>query len=198
VNARLVAHARRSVRETQHALAAAYRIDVPVDAWRFLLSVEDATALLPGARPRSGVVACEQAGELFLGLYLDPRDVRDPGAVVEETSHFVCLAWHAAQDRPVSALVLELQSEVDRYVMARLRGADGLSHFQGFAWDDWMDEEALRRYQRAHVTGACYCRGLEARYPTRADLPALLAELRRFYRAPGPTKLRVAAAGQPA
>ncbi|NNL67865.1 MAG: hypothetical protein HKP30_16575 [Myxococcales bacterium] len=187
--------ARRSVRETQRALASVYRLELPVDAWRFLLSAADVREMLPGATPRSGLVACEEQGELFLGLYLDPGDVADPDTVVEETSHFVCLAWHASQRRPVSALILELQSEVDRYLLARLRGRRALGHFEAFAWDDWMDRETRGRYERAHQAGHRYCRGLETRYPDRADLPGLLEELRRFYRAPGPAKLRTAHAG---
>lgn len=191
-----LAPTRRSVRQVQRTLAAAYRLDLEVEASRHLLSIEQARRLLPDTSPRSGVLACEDAGELYLGLYFDPRDARDPGTVVEETSHFVCLAWHAAQDRPVSALVLELQSEIDRYVVARLAGGPAFAHFEAFAFADWMDGETLGRYRRAHTAGACYCQGLESRYPTRADLPQLLAELRRFYRAPGPTKLCWAAAGQ--
>ena len=190
-----IVHARRSVRETQRALASVYRLEVPVDAWRFLLSAADVREMLPGATPRSGLVACEEAGELFLGLYLDPGDVACADTVVEETSHFVCLAWHASQRRPVSALTLELQSEVDRYLLARLRGRDALGHFEGFVWDDWMDAETRDRYERAHEAGRCYCHGLETRYPGRADLPGLLEELRRFYRAPGPAKLATAHAG---
>jgi len=190
-----MAQVRRAVRETQRVLATVYRLDLPVEAWRFVLPAEEARAWLPAESPRSGVLALQEAGELWLGLYLDPRDAGDPDAVAEETSHFVCLAWHAAQERPVSALLLELQSEIDRYVLARLSGRHALTHFEGFRLDtSWMDREVRRRYELANEAGHRYCRELQRRYPRRRDTPGLLAELRRFYRAPAERKLRTATA----
>jgi hypothetical protein len=181
--------ARRSVFRAQRRLDALYRLDVRVKAWRFLLSPEEVRPWLPARSPRSGLLAVEEAGDLWIGLYLDPADLRDPDAVVEETSHFVCLAWHAAQGRPVSALTLELQSEVDRYLLARLDGRDPLAHFQDFQFDGWMDGPTRERYELAHTAGHRYCRALDDRFPQRADLPGLLRELRGFYRAPSEAKL---------
>ena len=45
---------------------------------------------------------------------------------------------YAAQGRPVSRLILELQGEIDRYVVARLTGRDPFHHLENFAWADWM------------------------------------------------------------
>jgi len=110
--------------------------------------------------------------------------------VVEETSHLLCLAWHAAHDRPVSRLTLELQGEVDRYVVARLQGRDGFDHFSGFSWAAGMDTATRELYSAAHRSALRYCRVLARRFPERADTPALLSELRRFYRAGPEQKLR--------
>ena len=189
-----VAETRRSVLATQRRLDGLYRLDVSVKAWRFLLSAEAARGLLPAGGPRSGLLALEEDGELFLGIYLDPIDLEDPDTVVEETSHFVCLAWHAEQGRPVSPLTLELQSEIDRYLLARLEGRDPLAHFRGFRFGRWMDAETRERYERAHVAGHRYCRALGERFPRSSDLPGLLDELRGFYRAPAESKLRRAQA----
>jgi hypothetical protein len=186
--------ARRSVRETQRTLAAVYRLELPVQAWRFLVSQEDVRGILPEGELRSGLLAFEERGELWLGLYLAPGDVGDPDTVAEETSHFVCLAWHATQGRRVSALTLELQSEVDRYLLARLDGRDPLAHFQGFEFDPRLDTATRERYEVAHSAGRRYCRALDARFPRRWHLPALLAELRGFYRAPSEAKLHRACA----
>lgn len=186
--------ARRSVFRAQRRLDALYRLDVRARAWRFLLSPDEVRRWIPDGAPRSGLLAVEEAGELWIGLYLDPADLRDPDAVVEETSHFVCLAWHAAQGRPVSALTLELQSEIDRYLLARLDGRDPLAHFHDFRFDGWMDGPTRERYELAHAAGHRYCRVLDGRFPRRADLPGLLRELRGFYRAPAEAKLRRARA----
>ena len=55
-----------------------------------------AQALLPGA-PRSGVLVKEEGDDVWLGLYLDPADREDLSAILEETSHLLCIAWHASQ-----------------------------------------------------------------------------------------------------
>lgn len=189
-----VASARRSIFRAQRQLARLYRLEVSVKAWRFLLSGEQARAVLPEGAPRTGLLAVEDEGELWIGLYLDPRDLADPDTVVEETSHFVCLAWHAEQGRPVSALTLELQSEIDRYLLARLAGRDPLAHFRDFEFGAWMDGPTRERYALAHAAGRRYCRALDGRFPRSADVPALLQELRVFYRAPAEAKLHRATA----
>jgi hypothetical protein len=112
---------------------------------------------------------------------------------VEETSHLLCLAWHATHGLPISRLILELQAEVDRYLVARLAGADPFAHFERFRWDSWMDAATRARYEAAHRAGERYCRGLALRHPGLGDIPALLNELRDFYRASPQAKLRQAA-----
>ena len=183
----------RRVAAVQRWLTAIYRIDLALEAHQFLIPPERARAMLPPRSPRSGVLALEEQGTLWLGVYLDPRDSRDSWAVVEETSHWVCLAWHAERGRPVSRLLLELQGEVDQYAVQRLRGGDALRHFRDFRWDGWMDRESRERYEAAHRTAHRYCRALSRRYPSRRDTPALLRELRAFYRAPAEEKLQGAA-----
>ncbi len=155
-----------------------------------MIPAEQARALLPQKSPRSGVLALEEHGTLWLGVYLDPRDRRDSRTLVEETSHWVCLAWHAENGRRVSLLLLELQGEVDQYAVSRLRGRDGLRHFREFRWDGWMGAADRERYETAHRAAHRYCRSLSRRYPRRSDTPALLQELRAFYRAPAEAKLR--------
>jgi len=200
-DARLRERARRRDAESRliRAVAAAgrwltgiYRLDLGLRAEHFVVSPDDARSLLPGDAPRSGVLVLDEGPELRLGLYVDPRDQGDPDAVVEETSHLLCLAWHATHGRRVSRLILELQGEVDRYAVARLQGRDGFGHFERFVWADWMDPGARRLYATAHRSGLRYCRLLSRRFPRRRDTPALLSELRRFYRASHEQKLRAA------
>ena len=158
-----------------------------------MVSPEKARSLLPGDAPRSGVVVLDEGSELCLGLYVgSPATRATPDTVLEETSHLLCLAWHAAHDRRVSRLTLELQGEVDRYVVARLQGRDGFGHFEGFVWADWMDAETRGLYEAAHRAALRYCRLLTRRFPGRRDTPALLSELRCFYRASPEQKLHAA------
>jgi hypothetical protein len=182
----------RAVAWAQARLSAIYHLDLELRAECFLVAPERARRLLGPASPRSGVVVVDQEHEAQLGLYIDPADARDRDTIVEETSHLLCLAWHAAEGRRVSRLVLELQSEIDRWAVSRLDGRDAFGHFHGFRWADWMRASDRRRYETAHHRALRYCRSLQARYPVRRDTPGLLRELRRFYRAPSEQKLRLA------
>jgi hypothetical protein len=185
----------RRVAGAQRWLTAIYRLDLELDAARCVVTPETARQWLPPDSPRTGLVVLEQGGEVFAGIYLDPSDAADEDAVLEETSHLVCLAWHAARDQPVSRLQLELQGEVDRYAVARLRGRDGLAHFRGFRWAAGMGPAARRRYRAAHRVGLRTCSALERRFPQRADTPGWLSELRRYYRAAASDKLSGQVAG---
>ena len=185
------ARLRQRVDAAQGSLTAIYALELSLRAADFLMPAQRVQELLPEAAPRTGVLALEQDGTLHMGLYVHPEDEADTDAVVEETSHLLCLAWHAALGLPISRLQLEIQGEVDRYAVARVSGADPLGHFEGFDWADWMDAEVLQRYETAHRTAQRYCRRLESRFPQRADTPGWLSELRRFYRASPDARLRV-------
>ena len=183
----------RRVAAAQRRLAEIYRLEVPLRAEEFVLSPDEARAQRSEAIPRTGLLAVEEEGTLWLGLYFDPRDADDPVAILEETSHWVAVAWHAAQERPVSRLALELQAEVDRYAVARTsRSRDPLRHFRQLRWLPGVPRGVRGRYRIAHAAAYRYCRGLERRYPLRGDLPDLLLELRRFYRRHADRKLAIA------
>lgn len=178
-------------------LADVYALELAFRAEEHVLEIPQGRAhelLPPGCR--SGVLLVEGDGELQLGLHLAPEDRADAGTLVEETSHLVCLAWHGQRDLGVSQLILELQAEVDRFVFARLAGRksrrESLVHFEHFRFAPGLSQEALTRYELAHERARAYCRRLCTRFPSRGDTPALLSELRRFYRASPETKLHAA------
>lgn len=181
---------RRAVARAERWLTRINRLELDLEAAHYVISPEAARDLLPEIAPRSGVLVFDHGDEVQLGLYVDPRDEADPDTVIEETSHLLCLAWHAAHGRRVSRLTLELQGEVDRYAVARLQGRDGFRHFDHFTWAEHLDAASRDLYATAHRVGLRYCRALSRRFPLRADTPALLSELRRFYRSDPEGKLR--------
>lgn len=149
----------------------------------------------------------ETAGELELGLCLDPavlarldargglaafavHPLEEFWSVLEGVSHFVCLGWHAERERAISALDLEIQAEIDKFVtaweFARQGGLGNLAApLYRELFERWqplcMDAVLAERYQRASALAARYCRYLHARF----DEPlALRAELRGFFRLP--------------
>jgi len=182
----------RAIADAQRWITSIYRLDLDLRAEQFVVDPDTALRLLPPDSPRSGLVVIEEYAEISVGIYIDAADVEDPWTVIEETSHLLYLAWLAGRDWSVSRLVLEFQSEVDRYAVARLKGRDGLASFEGFRWCDWMDAPTRERYAAAHCRARAYCRSLERLYPSRPDTHALLSELRHFYRAAPDQKLSAA------
>ncbi len=172
----------QAVVEAQRWITSIYRLDLDLRAEQFVVDPGTALRLLPPDSPRSGLVVVEEPAEISVGIYIDAADVDDPWTVIEETSHLLYLAWLADRDWSVSRLVLEFQSEVDRYAVARLSGRDGLGCFEGFTWCDWLDAPGRERYAIAHRRASAYCRSLERRHPRRSDTPSLLSELRQFSR----------------
>lgn len=181
-------------------------------------SVDDFVRPMPRTHPegarRELVLVAERrsaAGrEAEIGLLLDPAVARAlrgeevPGLprfdawclALEGVSHFVLLAFRAANDRPVSQLELELQAEVDKFVLALLERARHrapseahrvsrlLRHalFERQRFLDPPHSARGRRYRLAHRIAARYAASLERRYVRDARVNALVDELRTFYR----------------
>jgi hypothetical protein len=76
-------------------LQAIYRLALELEAARCVGEPAFARRWLPADSPLTGVVV-DAGEEAFAGIYVDPADAQDDDAVLEETSHLVCLAWHAA------------------------------------------------------------------------------------------------------
>ena len=155
----------------------------------------------------------DQAGdEVGLALYLDQSvvntlsvgvsedalhedNIADFLLALEGVSHFVCLAWNAGRERGVSLLELEMQAEIDKFVIVSLllhhhRGHCHLPElrqwlFEDPLFDDDLDEEQRHRYVQANHFAGKYCLQLEQRHWRRGGRPlgrGLFGELRRFYR----------------
>jgi hypothetical protein len=203
----------------QELIGGIYDVRVAHDVYDFL--VTDRGRLPAGARGGTSeeelIVAqpLEEGDEVALSLYLDPRllerltredplvrlhggNVADWWTVLEGVSHFLCVAWNAGHDKPVSLLELEMQAEIDKYVASYwlLR-----RQFPGYFPAELrrllfertrIDPRAGERaplYREASRYAARFCARLEQRL-TRSEArrthgsvdQAVLAELRRFYR----------------
>jgi hypothetical protein len=199
----------------QRGLEELYRIATGLDVKDFIVGREGRDAVAPERRPREQLLLHEQDGELALGLFIDPdavtnlerhdprtalddRNFADFLLAIEGVSHFVLAAWCAGRERPVSALELELQAEVDKYVTCLLVTApstavsSALRHrlYRDVAWEPDLDADERDRYRAANDNAERYTGWLEAEFVTERRIPAMLDELRRFYRAPLAHKLR--------
>ena len=119
----------------QAALADIYDLPATPDVADFLMTDR---ARLAHFDPRAGdeqLIVAEDGDTLSLGLFIDAAVLarlahRDPYAALtgdnladyltaaEGVSHFVYVAWNAGHDKPVTLLELELQAEIDKYVLA--------------------------------------------------------------------------------
>jgi hypothetical protein len=121
--------------------------------------------------------------------------------IIEGVSHFVYLASRAKEDRRTTQLELELQAEVDKYVVlvaalgaldeptsARLRGR----LYEEVSFADAAGTELGERYRIANQVAARFVRRLETTYLRGGRVRELHGELRRFYRLGQEDKLRVA------
>jgi hypothetical protein len=193
----------------QAGLERLYRIRTEVDIAHFVID-EAARGALHGERhPREQLLVSGGEGQdLELGLFiaadaLENLAANDPGArldernwhdfllVLEGVSHFVCVVFRAQTGRPVSALELELQAEVDKYVTCLLLAWQTGNAppswlreriFHGFSFASDLPPAELARYREANTRAAAYAESLEGRFVRHRRAAEMLEELRRFYR----------------
>jgi hypothetical protein len=204
----------------QGALAEIYDLAATPDVAQFLLTDRESLARFHGARSSEEqlIVAQEEDG-IALALYIDAAVLerlacRDPFAaltadnladyltVAEGVSHFVYVTWNAGFDKPVTLLELELQAEVDKYVLgAWLLREQGRGRFPGELHRALFERARIDPvaaagraglYHMASTYAGRFCRRVAASLArgTRGATRELLAELRRFYRFGNARKLR--------
>jgi len=207
-----------TVSSLQEYLSRLYALETTFRVDDFLLTDETVARELEGEDFRAveeKLLVAEDDGDLRLSLYLEPgmlqrleaarpleslqrAELQDFWAVLEGVSHFTYLTFKAQQDRGVRPVELELQAEVDKFVVTALLGSAqhtpassrDLHHwlFELSQPDPALDEDLRRRYVHAGRNAARYCHSLMRRFPDVS--PALLPELRHFYRLDHPGKLR--------
>jgi hypothetical protein len=124
--------------------------------------------------------------------------LEDFWTALEGVSHFLYLAWNAHHDRGIRGVELELQAEVDKYVvtthLAATQSAVTLPDIHTLLFEQTrlvsgLSEALGQRYRDASRSAAIYCRSLARRFGVMPH-PDLVRELRRFYRLDHPAKLR--------
>jgi hypothetical protein len=170
----------------------------------------------PARAPQEELLVLQTDDGVDLALYLDaallerlqqadpcqaltPANLADFWTALEGVSHFNYLAWNAGFDKPVTLMELEMQAEVDKYVttralLARQPGADLGSPLLARLFEDTRPDPALSaaeecRYRDASALAGRYCRGLQRAFPGDHLAPAMLRDLRGFFRATQARKL---------
>ena len=186
----------------QRGLETLYRLDRAADVDAFVTPAEG------DERETLFVRQCEDGLEMLLRLpRLAERTVDvaegtglDPLCqIIEGVSHFVYLADRASQERETTQLEMEVQAEVDKYVIlaSSLRDFDARTSerlrerlYESVAFAHAHDTEEGERYRMANVCAARFTHRLETQYVRRARYRELQGELRRFFHLGQGDKLR--------
>ena len=184
----------------QRGLENLYRLDRAVDVDDFVIHA--------GVGEREALLVRQTDDGLELRLRL-PRlpgrecegDDLDPICqIIEGVSHFVYLAHRASREQETTQLELELQAEVDKYVVlaASLEGFDAASSrrlrgrlYEEVAYAHAPDTVEGERYRIANDRARRFTGRLEREYVARGRYGELRAELRRFFHMSQGDKLRV-------
>jgi hypothetical protein len=191
----------------QRGLEEVYRVDTEVKVEDFVIDAERRERMGLSRMPREQLLLAEEGGDLEVGLFVDDSALenleRDDPTVrlhdgnlgdfllaIEGVSHFVKVAWRAQRDQPISALELELQGDVDKYVTCVLgcREADAYSErlrrrlFEEFTYEPDLQPAERERYEVANENAARYAAHLERTFVDGGRIGDMLAELRQFYR----------------
>lgn len=123
---------------------------------------------------------------------LHEKNIHDFCIMVEEVSHFLYTTWKARQDMQMTRLEIELQGEVDKFILCTLYACSGRFRrgtlplkellFESFRFEDDLPPEWQQRYASASRLALNYCHFLETRFIRKNLLPQLMEEIRRFYR----------------
>ncbi|MDP7038180.1 MAG: hypothetical protein QGI45_03410 [Myxococcota bacterium] len=162
----------------------------------------------------------EMNDETELALYIEPGilshlhgdqpfeclhtgNIKETCVVVEGISHFILVVWRAHVGRPVSALELEIQAEVDKFICSWFWLIDqGHSieesalqifdvFFTSFALHDAVPVQEHERYWIAHRTAKRFCRHLLKSHK-KHNRTWVNHQARRFFRLGLSEKLRAA------
>jgi hypothetical protein len=210
----ILAHLQRTI-ETLHG------VETHLDVRAYVVDEETRRAI-PGARelPEQLFVREDEEG-IELALFIDPRVVesleRDHPErrlhagnlesyciALEGVSHFVLVAWRAQRGWPVSALEMEIQAEVDKFVSAwQLLAEQGRSRhsaaqqlrrqlFESYRLQDDVPLEESNRYHTATRVAKRFCSSLARRFSRDRDHRRIRRHVRDFYRRSLADKLRAA------
>ena len=204
----------------QGALTEIYDLPATPDVRDFLMTDRATLGGLGGTRDSDEqLIVAEEGDTLSMALFIDAavlerlersdpiagltqHNLADYLTAAEGVSHFVYVAWNTGFDKPVTLLELELQAEVDKYVLCfwllREQGGGRFPRelhralFERARVDPVAAAGRVSLYQTASNYAACFCRRVAALLERRRNGATrdLMAELRRFYRWGNVRKLR--------
>ena len=204
-----------SVNLLQQQLQDIYEVDIQHRVSDYLITCPALARDISGdsvSGQKERLLLNQDNNELSLSLFLDDEVVRsvqekDPlhdmqhfCLALEGVSHFLYLIWNASFDRQITLLELELQAEIDKFVMMVFSSQEQSQPiepsffrkllFENVRLHEELDSTQKERYIEASRLAEKYCWKLESDYLARRSRQEVLAELRQFYRLGQGEKLR--------
>lgn len=194
------------LRDLAIALCDLYDLPRDIEVESFLIQIEPHTKedIIGNRLPdREALFIRESQEYLDLGLFLAPQilqnlEANDPllhldafAAAIEGISHLLYVIDRASRELKVSQLELELQAEVDKYLLISMAAYERFEHvplelfhrqFQHCTFDPRLSAEERERYETASFFAAKYCAWLRERcfHPMRRS--ELTTHAREFFR----------------
>jgi hypothetical protein len=181
----------------QAGLERIYQLDRVADVGDFVLGAHDGEreALLLRRAADGAIEVTLRLPQLDAEASLD-----ELCQIIEGVSHFVYVVDRACREREATRLELELQAEVDKWVVlaASMRAFDAARSaslrarlYERIAFRHDERSEAGERYRIANEAAHRFVRRLEREYLERARFGEMRAQLRRFFRVGQEEKLRL-------
>jgi hypothetical protein len=188
------------------------RIQARLSRW---YGIDDAPAvddfIEPADDAREALFIRDEGSEVSLLLRL-PRALVERGRAptfdelcqaIEGVSHFLYVCERARRELPATQLELEMQAEVDKYVLLS-HGAGRFHHaraarvrarlFDRVSYLHAEDTETGQRYRMANGLAARFAQRLETIFTRHGHVEPMRAALRRFYGAGQAEKIELARA----
>lgn len=212
---------RHAIQHVELHLKRFYQLEPKLSAAQFLVG-KPVRTLSPsttvGTRSYEGALFIRQASpqDLEIAIYIKPRlqralrnfsrwrglwnteQVHAFSVLAEEVSHFHFLLFHVQSGRPVSQLELEVQGEIDKFLLAffsqysqsgpALFDRTYRQLFEDYSLGDSLSPEQQTRYLDANNIAKNKIRKLRHAL-IRRDSEGLLPQLRKIYREPAFLKL---------
>jgi len=204
------------VKTLQHQFETIYHVTQELSIEDFLISQDTLAHLKEKQLPLQStphqkglMVLVPEGDELHVALYihdqvihnlriynpllgLHEKNIHDFCVMVEEVSHFLYTTWKAGQDMQMTRLEIELQGEVDKFVLCTFYGSNSQLTtgrlplkellFETFRFEEDLPQELIQRYTIASKLARNYCHFLENQFIKKNLLPQMIEEIRQFYR----------------
>ena len=198
-----------AIKKIDRALKKIYQIEFSYVAENFLIQqpVKDAVLEAASSSLQGALYIKPQDGDLTIGIYLNPEvrghlsgfkkwqkktwtaeQFNSFATAAEEISHFRFLLFHAEYGRAVSQFELELQGEIDKFVLSYF--ANQSKDFQSvydqlfmhFKWAENLTNEQKNRYRDAHYFAKRFIKKLQPHLLNPEKREKGFSLLRSFYR----------------